>query len=233
MSLLELRRVSKRYVRGERECVALRDVSLQVDTGELVSVWGRRRSGRSTLLRVAAGVEAPDTGVVCFEGRELTTHSGEMLGRGIGYCRTTFHASEGETVLDHLTVGLYARGVTPRSAADRAAEALERTEVARCARLRPSELDGDELVRVAIARALVLEPRLVLIDEPTIGVDPLERDGILLLLRSLAGHGTAVLASTGESTGLTGARALALSDGELHGRLAVELAPVVQLRRPA
>jgi putative ABC transport system ATP-binding protein len=233
MSLLELRLVSKCYIRGERERVALRDVSLQLDAGELVSVWGRRRSGRSTLLRVAAGVEAPDSGVVCFDGRELSSRCGEMLGRGIGYCRTTFHASEGETVLDHLTVGQYARGVTSRSATGHALEALERAAVLKCAGLRPSELDSDELVRVAIARALVSTPRLMLIDEPTIGVDPPARDGILLLLQSLAGQGMAILASTGESTGLSGARALALSDGELHGQPARELAPVVHLRRPA
>ena len=231
MSLLELRRVSKRYARGVRERVALRDVSLEIDAGELVSVWGRRRSGRSTLLRVAAGVEAPDSGAVCFDGRELSGRCGDMLGRGIGYCRMTFHASEGDTVLDHLTVGQYARGVTPRVAAGRAREALERAAVLTCAGLRPSELDSDELVRVAIARTLVLEPRLLLIDEPTIGGDPLARDGILMLLRSLAGQGIAVLASTGESTGLSGARALALSDGELHGQSASELAPVVPLLR--
>jgi ABC-type multidrug transport system ATPase subunit len=233
MSLLELRSVSKRYGRGTRQRIALTDVSLDVEPGEIVSVWGRRRSGRSTLLRVAAGIETPDSGTVCFEGRDLRGRCGEMLGRGIGYCRTTFHASEGDAVLDHLTVGQCARGVTPQAAAERAREALQRAGALACTSLRPGELDCDELVRVAIARALVLEPRLLLIDEPTIGVDPLARDAILLLLQSLARQGIAVLASTGESTGLSGARALALSDGELHGRSAPELAPVVHLRRPA
>lgn len=233
MSLLELRRVTKRYLRGGHERMALNDVSLQIDAGELVSVWGRRRSGRSTLLRVAAGVEAPDSGLVRFDGRELSGRRGEMLGRGIGYCRLSFHANEGETVVDHLTIAQCARGVAPRAGAGRAMDVLELTGARELAGLRPSELDNDELVRVAIARALVPAPRLLLIDEPTIGVDPLARDGILLLLAALAEQGTAVLASTGEATGLSGARALALSDGELHGQVAHALAPVVPLRRPA
>jgi ABC-type sugar transport system ATPase subunit len=233
MSLLELRRVSKRYGRGMRERVALRDVSLQLDAGELVSVWGRRRSGRSTLLRVAAGVEAPDDGVVRFDGRELSGRCGEMLGHGIGYCRTTFQASEGEAVLDHVMVGQFAHGISPSLAEVRARAALERAGAQRCAARRPGELDCDEIVRVAIARALALDPRLLLVDEPTIGVDLLARDGILLLLQSLAREGTAVLMSTGESTGLSGARALTLSDGELHGAPARELAAVVPLRRLA
>jgi ABC-type sugar transport system ATPase subunit len=71
----------------------------------------------------------------------------------------------------------------------------------------------------------------LLIDEPTIGVDLLARDGILVLLHSLAQQGMAILASTGESTSLSGARALTLSEGELHGPPTRELAPVVPLRR--
>jgi putative ABC transport system ATP-binding protein len=229
--LLELENVGKRYGRGLSERVVLRDISLEVEASELVAVWGRRRSGRSTLLRIAAGVEAPDSGVVRLDGRDLSGRGCELLGGGIGYCRKTFRSNEGQVVLDHLVVGQLARGVTPSTATDRAWEALKRTDAGGCAKLKPGELDGGEAVRVAIARALALQPKLLLIDEPTIGVDLLARDEILLLLRSLAGEGMAVLTSTGESTGLSGARALRLSDGELHGRPTREMAPVLPLRR--
>jgi ABC-type multidrug transport system ATPase subunit len=232
MSLLELEHVGKCY--GPlREHVVLRDASLQIEQGEMVAVWGMRRSGRSTLLRLAAGIERPDTGVVRFEGRDLASRRGERLGDGIGYCRRTFAPSEGQRVIDHLVVGLLARGVPLAQAATRAREALERTEIGRCATLRPTELDCAEAVRAAIARALAFAPRLLLIDEPTIGVDLLARDGILRLLLSLTQEGITVLASTGESPGLSGARALTLSEGELHGRPARELATVVPLRHSA
>ncbi|HYM55514.1 MAG TPA: ATP-binding cassette domain-containing protein [Solirubrobacteraceae bacterium] len=233
MSLLELKRVSKLYGRGMCQRVVLRDVSLEIEPGEVVAVWGRRRSGRSTLLRIAAGVEAPDSGVVRFAGRDMSRHGAEMLGGGIGYCRKAFPPSEGTVVLDQLIVGQIARGIAPSLAATRARAGLERAGVEHCAALRPSELDCAEAVRVAVARALTLQPRLLLIDEPTMGVDLGARDGILRLLHSLASDGTAVLTSTGESTGLSGARALTLGEGELHGSATRELATVVPLRRPA
>jgi ABC-type multidrug transport system ATPase subunit len=233
MSLLELDHVEKAYGRGPYRQMILRDVTLEIESGEIVAVWGLRRSGRSTLLRVAAGIESPDGGVVRFGGRDLSDRRYEVLGGEIAYCRKTFRASEGNVALDHLTVGQLARGVAPSLAASRAREALERVGAEACAARRPNELDCEESVRVAIARALALEPKVLLIDEPTIGVDLLARDGILAVLRSLAEQGLAVMTTTGETTGLSGARALTLSEGELHGGTRRPLAPVVPLRRSA
>lgn len=87
-------------------------------------------------------------------------------------------------------------------------------------------------MRVAIARALTCNPRLLVIDEPTLGVEPIKRDSILALLRSLANEGIAILSSTGEGTGFLGAdRVLALDKGKLHGELTPDLAPVTDLMR--
>jgi ABC-type lipoprotein export system ATPase subunit len=233
MSLLELDHVEKSYSSDPRRHGVLRGVSLDVEAGELIAVWGLRRSGRSTFLRVAGGIEAPDAGVVRFEGRDLRDPGHNVLGGGIGYCRRSFRPSEGPHVIDHLATGQIARGTSLKLAIKLAHAALERVEVDFCAARRPDELDAAESVRVAIARAIVLQPRVLLIDEPTIGVDLLARDSILALLLSLAEDDTAVLTTTGESTCLSGARALSLSEGELRGARSRELAPVVPLRRPA
>lgn len=234
MSLLEIEHVSKSYGRRSGTRVALRDVSLRIEAGELVAVWGRRHSGRSTLLRVAAGVEVPDHGVVRFAGRNLADGDGAAREGGIGYCQRSFQPGEGRSVLDQITVRLLARGVSRLSAEPDAQAALDLAGVKHCAAREPSDLDGAEAMCVAIARALACKPRLLVIDEPTIGVDLLERDSILRLLRSLANRGIAVLASAAETTCLSGVdRALTIDDGELHGRPSSELASVLPLRRPA
>src|ERR1035438_2507384 len=109
--LLELENVSKRYGRGSRECVALEDVSLQLDAGELVAVWARRRSGRSTLLRIAAGLDKPDEGIVRFEGHGLADKASESLRGSIRFCRKTFRPEAGQIVLEQLMTGQLTRGV--------------------------------------------------------------------------------------------------------------------------
>jgi energy-coupling factor transporter ATP-binding protein EcfA2 len=232
MSLLALQDVGKSYRNGPREHVVLRDVSLELEPGEVVVVWGMRRSGRSTLLRVAAGVEAVDTGVVRFEGRDLRAHE-DVLGAGIGYCRKALASGEGQTVLDEVVIGLLAQGVSAAAARSRARESLERTGAEQLSALAVTELDSAEAMRVALARTLALGPRVLIVDEPTKGVDLLQRDGILALLRSLGGQGIAVLTSARDATELAGAdRALALGDGELRGSARAELAAVLPLRPP-
>ena len=232
MPLLSLEWVTKRYPRGGRERTALRDVWLQVEAGELVSVWGRRRSGRTTLLRVAGGLDRPNEGTVRFDGRDLRHDRDGMLGDRIGYVRTSFNAAHGERVVDHVALGLLARGVQLDRARARADAVLGRAGAAACADLEPHELGMAEVARVAIARAMVAEPRLLLVDEPTKGVDLSERDWILALLRSIANEGTAVLMTVGEATELSGAdRALSIAEGELRGAAAPADARVVPLRR--
>jgi putative ABC transport system ATP-binding protein len=227
MALLELEHVSKRFGRGSGERIALHDVTLELEHGELVGVWGRRRSGRSTLLRVVAGIELPDEGVVRIEGRTLDGARAQVR-----FCRRSFRAAEGNTVLEQLTTGQLTRGASVSAARAQARHALARLGAQHAAPLRPAELDGAEAIRVAIARALVREPKLLVIDEPTLGAELTARDEILALLRELANEGIAVLYSATDSSTLTGAdRAVSLAKGSLGGELATaELAPVVPLR---
>lgn len=228
MSLLVLDGVSKRYRRGRREYVALNNVSLSVDRGEVVAVLGTRQSGRSTLLRIAAGLERPDEGRVRFEGIDPST---SVIGRRLVYCRMSFSELEGDRVLDHVAAGLLAQRMATVPAARTAERALARTGVADCARMKPYEMRAAERVRVAIARALTSSPSLLVIDEPTATVGILESDPILRLLRSIADEGVAVLMSTGDATALSGAdRAKSLDQGELRGELEPQEAEVVPFR---
>jgi putative ABC transport system ATP-binding protein len=230
VSLLAIEGVSKRYRRGRREYVALSGVSLAVECGELVVVLGTRKSGRSTLLRIAAGLERPDRGRVCFQGVGLSPYNA-AIGRRLAYCSTSFSELEGDIVSDHVAAGLLAQDMTAVEAARVADRALTRAGVAGCARMRPAELEPAECVRVAVARALASSPALLVIDEPTAAVGPLQGDPILRLLRSVADEGVAVLMSTGDATCLSGAdRALSLDRGELRGELDPPEAEIVPLR---
>ncbi|HZV73582.1 MAG TPA: ATP-binding cassette domain-containing protein [Conexibacter sp.] len=228
-SLLELAHATKRFRSGQRETTALCDVSLELDRGEWVAVYGLRRSGRTTLLRVAAGMVPLDAGEARFDGHDLAPTAGSALGVGIGYCNPSFDPTQGGTVVDHVAVALLARGAGRARARAGAEAALARAGATTCANLDPRELHADELVRAGIARALVGGPQLLLLDEPTNGVDVLERDGILTLLRSLVDDGVAVLMTVGEP--VAGAdRVLALDGGRLRGQAVPEQAPVLPLR---
>ncbi len=219
MSLLELSRVGKSHSRGSRRIEVLREISLDIDAGELVAVWGSRHSGRSTLMRVAAGVDPPDAGVVRFAGEDLRAHGKTGLGSGIGYCQQGVGVPPGRAVIDKVRAGLLARRVPTPVAYSRAHRALERVGIERSGELMMGDLDGAEATRLALACALALGPAVLVIDEPTKGVDLLERDQILLLLRSLANEGIAILMSDGDGSMLSDAdRALTLTGGELRGK---------------
>lgn len=231
MSLLTLERVSKRYRRGRREVAALDGVSLSVAPGELVAIWGIPRSGRTTLLRVAAGLEHPDAGSVRFGGEAVAAGHGDGLPAGIGYVQVGFGSVGGESIVDYVAMPLLARGTPPETARARAQLQLERVGAAACAQLQLRELEPTERVRVAIAQALVTAPKLLLVDDPTRHVDLLEREAVLLLVRSIADGQVAVLMTTGEAMGVAGVdRALTISGGVLRGEASTEPANVVRLR---
>jgi len=237
VSLLTLDGVTKRFGRGRRgglEQVALHEVELEVEAGELVAVWGRRRSGRTTLLQVAAGIERPSEGVVRFDRVDLARRP--MLGRqgGIAYVSTHFSRVIGDTVLDQVAAPLLGGGISVSAAQAPAFDALRRVGAVDCAQLDVDDLDHDEAIRVALARALATEPRLLVVDEPTQELRLADaRDRVLELLRSLAGDGVAVLTTAAEAGELAGAdRALTIDRGELRGATRPSAGQVLALRPP-
>lgn len=219
--LLHLDSVTYRIARGEhgRELVALRDVSLSIRPGELVGVWGPRRSGRTTLMMVAAGMRQPTEGTVHFDGVDLARV--EMLGTrgGIGFCDREFDPVIAETVIEHVTAPLLSEDVRYSAAEDAAYRQLERVEAAEFAHMKPAELDAAGILRVAVARATVTRPRLLIVDEPTTGVRASEERPLLRLLHSFArDEGVAVLLTADDAAALAGVdRALSLNSGVLRG----------------
>ncbi len=177
---------------GPRELRVLKGVSVDVHRGEFVGVYGQRDAGKTTLLRIAAGFEQPTSGCVYFDGRDLATLSRGDFARlhrhDIGWVETAGPQSCGLKMRIYVALPLY-RQYGPNEAQRRAVAALARVGVEDVANQLWSSLSGGTRMLVAVAQALVREPRLLLLDYPTFGLNVIERERILGLLRSAAEDG--------------------------------------------
>jgi putative ABC transport system ATP-binding protein len=223
MALLAFEHVTKRYRDGGgRELAVLDGVDFDVSAGDSVGVWGTRRSGKSTLLRLAAGVEQPDGGVVRFEGRDLARLSkGErarLLRTRIGLAPASWRATRNERVVDHVALPILSAGASLRQAGFVARESLERVGAIGCGDALVGELSAGERTRVAIARALVRTPALLLVDEPVATPSPSERDELVALLRTLTGQPglTTILASEDLAAVRVARRLMTIGDGAVR-----------------
>jgi putative ABC transport system ATP-binding protein len=236
MTTLALDGVAKRFRQGTAERIALDGVSLEVDAGEVVGVWGRRRSGRTTLLRAAAGVEQPDSGAVRIDGVDLWR--GERAQRRavrqrIAVWYPLFLRDHGHRLYRQVAIPTRrGRRSTQRAWAD-AHAALERVGIGDCARTPVAELDHRETARAALARALVMRPQLLVLDEPMAGLDVLEGERLLELVIEIArADRIAVLVSASEVGQLAGVdRHLSIAGGMVRGATAPTPADVIELRR--
>jgi ABC-type lipoprotein export system ATPase subunit len=220
MTLLSLDGVTKRYARGYREVEALAGIGLDVEAGDFVAIWGGSRSGKTTLLRVAAGIEAPDGGRVVFDDHDLAALSrrarARLLLTDIGCVWQTGRITRGLSVLDHVALPRF-KEHSHAQARREAHDVLERVGVAQCANARWHELSDGERTRVALAHALIRRPRLLLADEPTANLNMIEREQVLSVLRSVAEEaGVAIVMTAPDAPNLLQSHRLMSLDG---GRL--------------
>jgi len=221
MTLLSFERVGKAY---QRAGVVLDGFDLEVEPGDFVGIWGERRSGKTTLLRLAAGVEAPDRGIVRFDGRDLAALSesgrSRLRLREIGMAAIDAQprlAAGTISVADHVGLPLVFGGRSRREASDAAHRILHLVGAGECMAAAPFELRPGEGTRVALARALVRKPRLLLVDEPAVTRDPTEREEIRDLLHDLTRSlRVAMLVASEEVAMMVGApRILSVGDGNV------------------
>jgi putative ABC transport system ATP-binding protein len=229
MALLAVEHVGKTHWIGPYEKRVLLDVSLAMEQGDLFGVWGAQRSGKSTLLRIAAGLEEPDVGAVAFDGTRLSELSKARRDRlrldEIGLVQGDGPQSSTLTVLDYVAVPLFGR-CKRHEARTRALAALRRVNVVECREARWSQLSDGEKTLVKLAHGLVREPRLLLVDDPTGGLDTLQQQEVVDLLRAFAARERiAVLMTSSVLSAITEAHeTLTLSDGRLI--------PVTDVARP-
>jgi ABC-type lipoprotein export system ATPase subunit len=209
--LLRLRGVSKTFPDGTGKITVFEEASLEMCAGVQVGVYGRRRSGKSTLMRIAAGIEQPDAGSVLFDGTELTCLSGteraRLLRSRLAYIAVTdWRPNPGESILQHLTVSLGGGGHTVRQAERRALHELDLVGVSPVRANAPAtQLTMIDRMRVMFARALARDPSLIVIDDPVVTSSANERDDLYLLLRTLTRErGTGLLVASDDLPALQG-----------------------------
>jgi sulfate transport system ATP-binding protein len=176
---IEARNITKRF----GDFVALEDVSVEVPAGSLTALLGPSGGGKSTLLRIIAGLESPDAGEVCIEGRDMTGVNPQE--RGVGFVFQHYAAFKHMTVRENVAFGLRIRKRPRADVERRVDELLGLVQLSQFARRYPSELSGGQRQRMALARALAVEPSVLLLDEPFGALDANVREELRSSLRRL------------------------------------------------
>ncbi len=216
--MIALDRVSKVYGEGARAVTALSEVSLRVTRGEFVAVVGPSGSGKSTLLQIIGCLDVPTSGSYALDGTLVSSMTDATLSRlrneRVGFVFQTFNLIARTTALENVELPMcYGRAAPARQ---RARAVLERVGLAHRADHFPNQLSGGEQQRVAIARALVLNPALVIADEPTGNLDAATGAQILDLLTELQDTGlTIVLVTHDAGVAARAQRVVALADGRI------------------
>ena len=226
---IEVQGVTKRF----GQFVALKDVSLQVASGELVALLGPSGSGKTTLLRIIAGLDVADSGSVLLEGEDATQRSARD--RGVGFVFQHYALFRHMTVFENVAFGLRVRPRATRpSDADirrRVMELLTLVQLDFLSDRRPSELSGGQRQRVAVARAVAVEPKVLLLDEPFGALDAKVRQELRRWLRRLHDdiHLTSVFVTHDQEEALELADRVAIMN---HGVIEQEGTPAEVIDHP-
>jgi putative ABC transport system ATP-binding protein len=219
--IYELRAAGKRFGQGPTEVVAVRDVELEIGSGEFVALVGPSGSGKTTLLQLLGGLDRATDGTVLFEGRDLATlGDGELSSlrlHALGFVFQQFNLIPTLTAAQNVEVALAPTRERAAQRRERVAALLDSVGLGSRAEHLPSQLSGGEQQRVAIARALANEPRVLLADEPTGNLDTTTGEEIVDLLTSLSSERrqTIVLVTHNPELARRAGRVLRMQDGHL------------------
>jgi lipoprotein-releasing system ATP-binding protein len=199
--LVLVENVKKSFVHEGRPVQILKGIDLRIEQREMLCIVGPSGAGKSTLLHMLGTLDLPSEGSIYFEGDNITSYSSSRLAefrnRSIGFVFQFHHLLPEFTALENVTMPGRIRGERPRELEDRARQLLEEVGLRERLTHRPGELSGGEQQRVALARALIMNPKLVLADEPTGNLDTHTGSSMHeLLFRLNEAHGTTFLVVT-------------------------------------
>ena len=220
--ILEARGLSKTYDAGETCVEALRDVNVQISSGEIVAIMGPSGSGKSTLLSLLGGVDTPSSGQVLLEGVDLSTLDDNqrtlIRRRRLGFIFQAFNLLPILTAVENVALPLELDGISASEARRRALEALNQVDMAARRSISPACCRAANS-SVWLSRALVIQPALLLADELTGNLDSTDGQRIMELLRSLVNqhHQTIAMVKHDVDIGRAANRVIRLRDGRVAG----------------
>jgi putative ABC transport system ATP-binding protein len=188
-ALVEIRALTKTYVRGKQSVEVLHGIDLDIPEGDFVALMGPSGSGKTTLLNLIGGLDSPTGGVLKIDGDRIEEHTRDELAAWraatVGFIFQSYNLMPVLSALKNVELPLLLTDMSRGERTRRAAVALELVGLSDRASHKPNELSGGQQQRVAIARALVSDPRILICDEPTGDLDRKTADEILGLLQRL------------------------------------------------
>ncbi|RDI42788.1 ABC transporter ATP-binding protein [Nocardia mexicana] len=225
--MLELHDIRKSYTIGTQRVPALDGVTMTIDPGLFVSVVGPSGAGKSTLLHILGALDTPDAGSIRFRGNEIGAlddrGQSEFRRHRVGFVFQFFNLLPTLSAWENIAIPKLLDGRTLRSARPAALELLDLVGLTGRADHRPAELSGGEMQRVAVARALIMDPPLILADEPTGNLDSKTGVAITRLLADIAHDGGArsvVMVTHNLEAAARTDRVITLQDGRISGSAA-------------
>lgn len=217
-AMISLRGISRTYDVGGRPVRALRDFDLDIGAGEYVSIMGPSGSGKSTLLNIVGCLDRPNSGSYKLDGEETADLSETELSRvrrhKIGFVFQFFHLVPRLTAVENVELPMVFAGTDASERRERAAHAIGSVGLADRMHHRPDQLSGGERQRVAVARAMVMDPAILLADEPTGNLDSASGAEIVELIETMNAHGLTLLVVTHDpAIGGRARRRIRLADG--------------------
>ena len=198
--MIHLTGIQRVFPVGDEEVHALRDVNLDIERGEYVSIMGPSGSGKSTLLNILGLLDRPSAGTYQLDGTDTTALSDEEQSQvrreKIGFVFQFFHLVPRLTAAENVELPLVLAGVDPDERKPKVEKLLSEFGIAKRARHRPDQLSGGERQRVAIARSMVMQPAAILADEPTGNLDQNTGKEVIHLLEELNARGMTLLLIT-------------------------------------
>jgi putative ABC transport system ATP-binding protein len=225
--MLEMTRVTKTYRVGGQTLCALDAIDLKLVGGEFVSVVGPSGAGKSTLLHLLGALDQPDSGSIRFQGHEISNlndeKQSEFRRHSVGFVFQCFNLLPTMTAWENVAVPKLLDGARMSKVKSRALDLLELVGLTERAEHRPSELSGGQMQRVAVARALMMDPPLILADEPTGNLDTKTGASIMALLTDIAhqdGRSVVMVTHNLEAASSTD-RVITLTDGRIGSDMLV------------